>query len=157
MRTNLNRFFDTAKLATLIGVAALLALGLVWATAPAQSAPLTFGVQTVGHDLPAIEQQRLSFRIACFDLDALTSMVEATHASDERFWEVTQTMIAAKMCFRGGPYVGVFAGIVGVMPWAETGDVVLVEVHDQTGKAAYTWFTQKYWDQQNIDPPGAGV
>ena len=147
------RFLSTAKLAALVGVAFAAALGVALLTAPAHSAQ----TYQVGHDLPSTEQQLISFRFGCFDLDAVTSMIEATHVSEARFQSVTQTLLTAKRCFTGRTYTGAFVGVVAVMAWAGIDDVVVVETRDQNGTIGYTWFTKEYWDKQKIRPMGQGT
>lgn len=154
MRCKFNRWLSTTKLAALVGVAALAALGVALLTAPAHSAQ----TYQVGHDLPSTEQHIIAFRVGCRNLDALTGLIEATHSGDDHFFEVLNALLSTDMCFKGKMYQGVFEAVVAVMAWGDTGNVVLMEVHHpNTGDVAFTWFTEDVWDKQKIRLMGQGT
>lgn len=114
------------------------------------------GVAQAGHDLPETERRIVSFGAACFDLDALTALVEASHKSDEQFRDVWGAVITSKLCFRRRSN-GAFERVITFMEWGDQDQVVIVELHDRNGTVAYTWFTKDFWDQQGIKPPGRGA
>ena len=114
------------------------------------------GVAQAGHDLPETERQILAFRIACVDLDVLTALVEATHKGDEQFRDVWSAIIAGQLCFNWRSS-GAFERVVTLMEWGDTGPVVIIEIHDQYGRVAYTWFTKKFWDRRGMKPSGQGA
>ena len=163
--------FSTPMIARYIwGVAVMLVLAIALMTTPARSGDggtdqieghrdiqsYTKFVQPAGHTLPGSELQIISFKMACYDLDILTAIVEASHKGKERFQAAWRAMVANSQCFQGR-YTGAFIRVAAVMEWAKTGPVVLIELHDREGRVAYTWFPKEFWDRQGVMPVGLGV
>jgi hypothetical protein len=90
----------------------------------------------------------LTFRAACYDLDALIAVVEATQKSDQEFGDAWTAALKAKACFNG-PFVrGAFERVADHMYWGGEGPIILIEVYDRDGQKVFTWYTEKFWRTQ---------
>jgi hypothetical protein len=92
-----------------------------------------------------VNSRILTFKAACFDLDVLIVVIEATQKSkqySDNTWRAAQS---AGLCFTGRTFRGVLERVVETMDWGDDGPVVVVEVHGENGQSAFTWYTEKFW------------
>ena len=110
---------------------------LIGGSAPAQAGHLE------------INPRVMTFRAACYDLDAMVAVVEATQKSQQHFDDTWTAATKAEVCFTGQRRQGVFERVVEQMEWGSNGPVVIVEIHYRNGWVMFTWYTLKTWYKMN--------
>ncbi len=142
MRNLLHRFLDIRKLAAIILAAAIAAMAVVSLTSPPVRA---------GHDLPAIQQKIISFKVGCYTADSIIEF--ATAPTQELRQALWARALGSGEClespFRFSAY---FVAVVTKLQWLGGDRIVVLENHSPGGNVVFTWYTEKYWNALGIEP-----
>ena len=142
MRNLLRRFLDSRKLAGMILAAAIAAAAVVTLTAPPARA---------GHDLPAIQQKIISFKVGCYTAGSIISFATApTQEIRQALWAKA---IGSGECLENpSRFSAYFVAVVTKLRWIDGNRIVVLEGHSPGGGVVFTWFTEDYWKALGIKP-----